>query len=92
LHLEPGRSLIARAGVALYRVGAVKKRGGRTWLLTDGGMTDNPRHALYGSRYSALPVSDLEREWSELVHIAGPFWNQVIFRSRIYHAKIQEVS
>src|SRR6266516_2611265 len=43
LHLEPGRSLIARAGVVVYRVGAVKRRGERTWLLTDGGMADNPR-------------------------------------------------
>ena len=57
LHLEPGRSLVARAGVAVYRVGAVKRRGNKTWLLTDGGMADNPRHALYGARYSCLPVT-----------------------------------
>ena len=49
LHLEPGRSLIARAGVVIYRVGAVKQRGEKTWLLIDGGMADNPRFALYGS-------------------------------------------
>ena len=73
LHLEPGRSLIARAGVAIYRVGAVKRRGNRTWLLTDGGMADNPRHALYGARYSCLTVAGVERERSEHVHIAGPY-------------------
>jgi diaminopimelate decarboxylase len=73
LHLEPGRSLIARAGVAIYRVGAVKRRGDRTWLLTDGGMADNPRHALYGARYSCLTVAGVEREKSERVHIAGPY-------------------
>jgi diaminopimelate decarboxylase len=73
LHLEPGRSLIARAGVALYRVGAVKRRSDRTWLLTDGGMADNPRHALYGSRYSCLPVAGLSRELNERVSIAGPY-------------------
>jgi diaminopimelate decarboxylase len=73
LHLEPGRSLIARAGVAIYRVGAVKRRGDRTWLLTDGGMADNPRHALYGARYSCLTVAGVERERSERVHIAGPY-------------------
>jgi diaminopimelate decarboxylase len=73
LHLEPGRSLIARAGVALYRVGAVKRRGERTWLLVDGGMADNPRPAMYGARYSCLPASGLTREMSELVSIGGPF-------------------
>lgn len=73
LHLEPGRSLIARAGVALYRVGAVKKRPGKTWLLVDGGMADNPRFALYGARYSCLPVTGLDREGSGRVSIAGPF-------------------
>lgn len=75
LHLEPGRSLIARAGVAIYRVGAVKRRKDRTWLLTDGGMADNPRHALYGARYSCLTVAGVERprSGSERVHIAGPF-------------------
>ncbi|HLO27508.1 MAG TPA: diaminopimelate decarboxylase [Anaerolineales bacterium] len=73
LHLEPGRSLIARAGVAIYRVGAVKQRGNRTWLLTDGGMADNPRHALYGSHYSCLTVTGLGRERSEKVSIGGPY-------------------
>lgn len=73
LHLEPGRSLIARAGVAIYRVGAVKRRGKRTWLLTDGGMADSPRHALYGARYSCLTVAGLGREMDETVSIAGPY-------------------
>ena len=72
LHLEPGRSLIARAGVALYRIGAVKRRGNRTWLLVDGGMTDNPRHAMYGAKYSALPVSDALRTFEARVDVAGP--------------------
>jgi len=72
LHLEPGRSLVARAGVAVYRVGAVKRRAHKTWLLVDGGMTDNPRHALYGARYSCLPVSAPGGERSESVSIAGP--------------------
>lgn len=74
LHLEPGRSLVARAGVAIYRVGTVKKRGDKTWLLIDGGMADNPRFALYGARYSCLPVSGtgLESEaWN--VSIGGPY-------------------
>ncbi len=73
LHLEPGRSLVARAGVALYRVETVKRQGGRTWLLVDGGLADNPRHALYGAQYSCLTVAGAGRERSERVHIAGPY-------------------
>ena len=73
LHLEPGRSLIARAGVAIYRVGAVKRREDRTWLLVDGGMADNPRHALYGSKYSCLPLDGPERAATGPVSIAGPY-------------------
>lgn len=73
LHLEPGRSLVARAGVAIYKVGTVKRRGDKIWVLTDGGMTDNPRHAMYGARYSCLPVSGVGREGSEQVSIAGPY-------------------
>jgi diaminopimelate decarboxylase len=73
LHLEPGRSLVARAGVAIYRVGAVKRSANRTWLLVDGGLSDNPRRALYGARYSALPVSEADREPTERVCIAGPY-------------------
>jgi diaminopimelate decarboxylase len=73
LHLEPGRSLVARAGVAIYRVGAIKQRGEKTWILTDGGMADNPRFAMYGARYSCLPVEGLERERGSKVSIAGPY-------------------
>jgi diaminopimelate decarboxylase len=43
-------------------VGAVKQRGERTWLLIDGGMADNPRHALYGSKYSCLTVMNVGRQ------------------------------
>jgi diaminopimelate decarboxylase len=57
LIIEPGRSIIARSGVALYRVGARKPTpGGITYLFVDGGMADNIRPALYGARYTALPV------------------------------------
>ncbi len=52
--LEPGRSLVGRAGFTLYRVGVVKRAGGTTWVAVDGGMSDNPRPALYGARYAAL--------------------------------------
>jgi len=73
LHLEPGRSLVARAGVAVYRVGTKKHTAAKTWLLVDGGMADNPRHALYGAKYSCLSVSQPADPATELVSIAGPF-------------------
>jgi len=73
LHLEPGRSLVAQAGVAVYRVGAIKRRGDKVWILTDGGMTDNPRYAMYGARYSCLTVAGPGRERTEKVSIAGPY-------------------
>jgi len=53
--LEPGRSLTARAGVTLYTVGSVKLSADSTaYVAVDGGMSDNPRPALYGARYTAL--------------------------------------
>ena len=53
--LEPGRSLVGRAGVALYRVGAVKRASeATTYVAVDGGMSDNPRPQLYGARYTAV--------------------------------------
>ena len=55
LVLEPGRSLTARAGVTLYTIGSVKESAdGTAYVAVDGGMSDNPRPALYGARYTAL--------------------------------------
>lgn len=73
LRLEPGRTLVARAGVALYTVGAVKQTAHRRWLLVDGGMADNIRPALYGVRYSALPVVAPQRPPAATYAVAGPF-------------------
>jgi len=54
LILEPGRSLVGRAGVTLYRVGVVKRASETTtYVAIDGGMSDNPRPQLYGARYAA---------------------------------------
>ncbi len=55
--LEPGRSLVGRAGVTLYRVGSVKRLPERTWVAIDGGMSDNPRPQLYDARYTALSAT-----------------------------------
>ena len=54
---EPGRALVAESGVTLYRVGVVKEVpspavGRRTYACVDGGLSDNPRPALYGARYT----------------------------------------
>jgi diaminopimelate decarboxylase len=73
LQLEPGRSLVAQAGVAVYRVGTVKRTPNRRWLLLDGGMADNPRLALYGARYSALPVLHPDRLPVGPAWLAGPY-------------------
>ncbi|NBE50511.1 diaminopimelate decarboxylase [Streptomyces boluensis] len=56
LLIEPGRAVVGPAGVALYRVLAVKRTGDRVFVAVDGGMSDNPRPALYGVRYAPLLV------------------------------------
>ena len=56
--MEPGRSIVAEAGVTLYETGGVKEvTGYRNYITVDGGMTDNPRFALYGSEYTVLNAS-----------------------------------
>ncbi|MFE4454828.1 diaminopimelate decarboxylase [Streptomyces sp. NPDC056796] len=52
LLVEPGRAITGPAGVVLYRVLAVKHTGGQVFVAVDGGMSDNPRPALYGARYA----------------------------------------
>jgi diaminopimelate decarboxylase len=69
--LEPGRSLVGRAGVTLYRVGAVKRLEGRTWVAVDGGMSDNPRPQLYEARYTALSATRADEAAEETVSVAG---------------------
>ncbi len=73
LQLEPGRSLVAQAGVSIYRVETVKRTPQRRWLMLDGGMADNPRPALYQARYSALPLTSLERPCIGSAWLAGPY-------------------
>jgi diaminopimelate decarboxylase len=69
--LEPGRSLVGRAGVTLYQVGAVKRLPDRTWVTVDGGMSDNPRPQLYGARYTALAAGRADEPPAEEVSLAG---------------------
>jgi diaminopimelate decarboxylase len=69
--LEPGRSLVGRAGVTLYRAGSVKRLPGRTWVAVDGGMSDNPRPQLYDARYTALSALRADESPDETVSVAG---------------------
>jgi diaminopimelate decarboxylase len=70
--IEPGRSLVANAGVTAYRVGTVKEIPGvRTYVAVDGGMSDNLRPMLYGSRYEALIADRAAAPADALVTIAG---------------------
>jgi len=57
--MEPGRSIVADAGMTVYTVSAVKRIPGfKNHVIVDGGMTDNPRYCLYGSKYTVLHASD----------------------------------
>jgi diaminopimelate decarboxylase len=69
--VEPGRSLVGRAGFTLYRVGVVKRSGPTTWVAIDGGMSDNPRPALYGARYSALLANRADEAPAGMYAICG---------------------
>ena len=74
LVLEPGRWLVARAGLALYTVGACKQSGdGTRWVAVDGGMADNPRPALYGARYIALAADQATAPPTQTVGVVGKF-------------------
>ena len=72
LILEPGRSLVSRAGVTLYTVGNVKRASAATTYVTvDGGMSDNPRPAMYNARYTALLAHRADAEPTEAYTVAG---------------------
>ena len=71
LVLEPGRSLVGRAGVTLYRVGVVKESGGVSYVAIDGGMSDNPRPQLYDARYEALLANRADELADGVFRVAG---------------------
>ena len=61
--MEPGRSIVADAGMTLYSVGTIKKiTGYKNYVSVDGGMTDNPRYALYGSKYTVLLANRVDEK------------------------------
>jgi diaminopimelate decarboxylase len=71
LLFEPGRSLIGRAGVTLYRIGATKRSGGIDYVAIDGGMSDNPRPQLYRAHYEALLANRAADPNDGVYRIAG---------------------
>jgi diaminopimelate decarboxylase len=72
LLLEPGRSVVAQAGVTLYRVRVVKRTSeGTTWVSVDGGMADNLRVALYDAAYHPLLATRLDRPATGTFAVAG---------------------
>ena len=74
LVIEPGRSIMGTAGVAVYGVGAVKDIPGiRKYVSVDGGMGDNIRPALYEAQYEALVANKADQQPSEQVTIAGKY-------------------
>ena len=72
ISVEPGRSLVATAGISLYTVGTIKELAGlRTYVAVDGGMSDNIRPALYGSRYEAFLPARVKDIRSRPVRVVG---------------------
>ncbi len=72
LVIEPGRSIIGEAGITLYTVGAIKDIPGvKKYVAIDGGMFDNPRYALYQSKYTVMLADRANEKATEVVSIAG---------------------
>ena len=72
LVLEPGRSIVGEAGITLYTVGAVKEiKGVKKYVAIDGGMFDNPRYALYQSKYTVMLANRANDACTDKVSVAG---------------------
>jgi diaminopimelate decarboxylase len=93
--IEPGRSIVGRAGVALYSVGSRKDVPGvRTYVAVDGGMADNIRPAIYDAKYEALAAGRPLAALEELVTVVGKYCESgdVLVRDvRLPHLEAGEV-
>jgi diaminopimelate decarboxylase len=70
--IEPGRSIVGPAGITLYTVGSIKTIPDiRTYVSVDGGMSDNPRYALYGAKYDMLIANKAEKPNDFVATVAG---------------------
>jgi len=71
--IEPGRWIVGEAGITLYKVGAIKTNGGKTYVNVDGGMSDNIRPSLYQAKYSADICNKISDKKTDTVTISGKF-------------------
>ena len=72
IHMEPGRSVVADAGMTLYTVGTVKQIPGyKSYVSIDGGMTDSPRYALYKAPYTCFVANKMNEKKDFEVTLAG---------------------
>lgn len=70
--MEPGRSIVADAGMTIYTVGTIKEIPGyKNYVSIDGGMTDNPRYALYGSQYTVFVANKMTRAADFTADVVG---------------------
>lgn len=74
ISMEPGRSIVADAGITLYKVGNVKRiEGYKNYVAIDGGMGDNPRYALYESEYTVVAADKADEECNFTCDLVGRF-------------------
>ena len=74
ISMEPGRSIVADAGITLYKVGNVKRiEGYKNYVAIDGGMGDNPRYALYESEYTVVAADKATEECNFTCDLVGRF-------------------
>ena len=72
IYMEPGRSIVADAGMTLYTAGTVKRiTGYKNYVSVDGGMTDNPRFILYGAPYTVVPAGKMDEARDMLCDVVG---------------------
>ena len=72
IYMEPGRSIVADAGMTLYTVGTVKRiTGYKNYVSVDGGMTDNPRFVLYGAPYTVVPAGKMPEKREMVCDVVG---------------------
>lgn len=91
--MEPGRSIVADAGMTLYTVGSVKKIPGyQNYVSIDGGMTDNPRYALYKARYTSFIANKMNEPCELTASLVGKCCESgdMIQRDGIYPASTQK--
>jgi len=89
--LEPGRSIVGTAGLTLYTVGPVKEIPGvRTYVAVDGGMSDNPRPALYGAEYAVVVANRADQPASMPVRLVGRHCESDTLVEEVALAPVQE--